>query len=315
MSEFYMLVSMHRSISRVSVLVAFALLLGACSATRQAGSSFSDCEGCPEMVVIPPGRFHMGFEGGEEGRPEGPVRRVRIPRPFALGRFEVTQAEFARFVADTGRVMPGGCRIWDGREWQYPASAGWTNPGYGRLPLDDEPVVCVTWRDARDYARWLAARTGQPYRLPTEAEWEYAARAGTTGDWYWGGAPDAACRHGNVYDRSGERVNGFRWEPFDCDDGYGQVAPVGRFAPNAFGIHDILGNVWEWTADCYVGPYAPDAPVDGSAYEVAGDCGRRTVRGGSWITRPGRQRVSFRGRDPEDARFSFFGFRVARDLP
>lgn len=291
------------------------MLAGCTRGGLDAGTVFRDCPDCPDLVVIPPGRFRMGAEGGEEGRPEGPVREVRIGSAFAAAVTEVTQEQFAAFVVATGRDMPGGCRVWDGAEWQYPAGADWTNPGYGRVPFAEEPVTCVSWLDARDYAAWVAKRTGKPYRLLTEAEWEYVARAGTTGEFPWpAGDAAAPCAAGNVYDASGARANHFDWEPFACDDGYGLASPVGSFAANAFGLKDVLGNVWEWTADCYAAPY-PASPVDGSAVTITGDCARRTVRGGSWISRPSRQRVSFRGRDPEDARFSFFGIRVARDLP
>ncbi len=296
------------------VVVALLALAGCTRAGPRAGTVFRDCPGCPDLRVIPPGRYRMGSAGGEEGRPEGPEREVRISSAFAAGVTEVTQEQFAAFVVATGREMPGGCQVWDGSGWVNPADADWTNPGYGRVPFAEEPVTCVTWRDASDYAAWLAKLTGKPYRLLSEAEWEYVARAGTTGAFPWpDGAPAAPCAAGNVYDASGVRASNFAWESFDCDDGFGQASPVGSFAANAFGLNDVLGNVWEWTADCYVAPYPP-VPVDGSAVTVAADCSRRTVRGGSWITRPDRQRVSFRGRDPEDARFSFFGIRVARDL-
>lgn len=302
---------------RPAVLCAVLGLMAASACTRggpPAGNVFRDCPDCPDLVVVPPGRFRMGADGGEEGRPEGPVRDVRIPSAFAVAVTEVTQEQFAAFVVATGRTMPGGCRVWDGREWQYPADADWTNPGYGRVPFADEPVTCVRWLDARDYAAWLAERTGQPYRLLSEAEWEYIARAGTAGEFPWPANDQAApCGAGNVYDAAGARENGFDWEPFACDDGYGQASPAGSFAANAFGLKDVPGNVWEWTADCYVAPYPP-GPADGSPVTVTGDCPLRTVRGGSWISRPGRQRVTFRGRDPEDALFSFFGIRVARDL-
>ncbi|MBL8199504.1 MAG: formylglycine-generating enzyme family protein [Chromatiales bacterium] len=295
-------------------VLALLAIAGCTRGGPDAGTVFRDCPDCPELVVVPPGRFRMGAAGGEEGRPEGPVREVRIRSAFAAAVTEVTQEQFAAFVVATGREMPGGCRVWDGADWQYPADAGWTNPGYGRVPFSDEPVACVSWLDARDYAAWLAQRTGKPYRLLSEAEWEYVARAGTTGDFPWpDGDPAAPCVAGNVYDAAGVRANNFDWEPFDCDDGYGQASPAGSFAANAFGLKDVLGNVWEWTADCYVAPY-PAGPADERPVQAAGECPRRTVRGGSWITRPGRQRVSFRGRDPEDARFSFFGIRVARDL-
>jgi formylglycine-generating enzyme required for sulfatase activity len=251
----------------------------------------------------------MGAEGGEDGYPEGPVHQVRIGSSFAAGRTEVTQEQFAAFVVATRREMPGGCRIWDGTDWQHPADADWTNPGYGRVPFADEPVTCVTWQDARDYVAWLAKLTGKPYRLLSEAEWEYLARAGPVSD--------MPCKEANVYDQSGARQNKFDWEPLDCDDGYGLVAPVGSFAANAFGLRDLLGNVWEWTADCYIAPY-PATPADGSpvaqGMTETGECAFRSVRGGSWSTGPGWQRVTFRGRDPERARYAFFGIRVARDL-
>jgi len=298
----------------VCALAAVLALAGCTRGALDAGTVFRDCPDCPELVVIPPGQFRMGAEGGEEGRPEGPVRDVHIRAAFAAGRTEVTQEQFAAFVVATRRPVTGGCRVWDGSTWQYPADADWTNPGYGRVPFAEEPVACVSWLDARDYAAWLAGRTGKPYRLLTEAEWEYVARAGTTGPYPWAAGDAAApCAAGNVYDAAGARANGFDWEPFDCDDGFGQAAPAGSFAANAFGLHDVLGNVWEWTADCYMAPYPP-APADGSPVTVPQDCARRTVRGGSWITRPGRQTVTFRGRDPEDALFSFFGLRIARDL-
>jgi formylglycine-generating enzyme required for sulfatase activity len=295
-------------------VVAFAILSACTQGRLGAGTAFRDCPDCPDLVVVPAGRFLMGAGGGEEGRPEGPVREVRIPSTFAVGVTEVTQEQFAAFVVATARSMPGRCRVWDGRDWQYPEDADWTNPGYGRVPFADEPVTCVSWLDARDYAAWLAARTGKPYRLLSEAEWEYVARAGTAGEFPWPqGDAAAPCAAGNVYDASGARQNGFDWAPFDCDDGYGQASPVGSFAANAFGLKDVLGNVWEWTADCYVAPY-PATPADGSPVTVSGDCPLRTVRGGSWISRPSRQRVSFRGRDPEDAHYNFFGIRIARDL-
>ncbi len=305
------------TITRVFALTGLVLGLAACTGTGpRAGAGFRDCADCPAMIVVPAGKFLMGAEGGEEGRPEGPVRDVRIARDFALGRTEVTQREFATFVAATGRTMGGGCQVWEG-EWKFPADADWTNPGYGRVPFDDEPVACVSWEDAQAYVEWLAARTGQDYRLPSEAEWEYAARGGTATEYFWGngaGPGTPACRFGNVYDEAGRKTSGFDWAPFPCDDGHGQAAPVGSYEPNPFGLHDMIGNVWEWTADCYQAPY-PEQPVDGSAVgTVAGACERRVARGGSWITRPSRQRVTFRGRDPPGTLYSFFGFRVARNL-
>lgn len=279
-----------------------------------AGAVFSDCEACPELVVVPPGEFVMGHDGGEPGRYEGPVREMQIARAFALGRHEVTQAQFRAFVEATGHETHGGCRVWDGERWDEPDWANWQDPGYGRPPADDEPVACVSWLDARAYVAWLSELTGQPYRLPTEAEWEYAARAGATGEFSWGDDELEACRWANVYDLSGAAAHGFPWEPVQCDDGQAGVSVIGSFPPNAFGLYDMLGNVWEWVEDCYVVPYPDDGPRDGSAVQVEGPCDRRSVRGGSWITRMYRHRLTWRGRDPEPTLFSFFGFRVARDL-
>ncbi len=298
---------------------AFALL-AACaggaperSASPAPGTEFADCAACPAMVVVPAGAFRMGADGGEAGRPEGPVREIRFAQAFAAGRTEVTRAQFARFVAEAGYAPARQCRTWNGREWLVEDGRDWRDPLPGYVPRDDDPVVCVSWRDAQAYAAWLARRTGRPYRLPTEAEWEYAARGGSTGTYPWGDDPDAGCAYANMYDASAARVWPFGWAPAGCDDGFPTLAPVGRLRPNGFGLYDTLGNAWEWTADCYVAPY-PAGPLDGRAVEVAGACERRAVRGGSWMTRPDRHRLSFRGRDPEAAAFAYFGFRVVRDL-
>jgi formylglycine-generating enzyme required for sulfatase activity len=280
---------------------------------RAAGERFRDCADCPEMVVVPAGRFTMGFDGGEPERYEGPVHAVAIVRSFAAGRTEVTVGQFRRFVAATGHRAARGCNAWDGKAPSLLPDADWADPGYGRPPRDDEPVACVDWQDAAAYVRWLATTTGQPYRLLTEAEWEYAAKAGSTASFPWGEDPAQACRHANVYDESAARDLAAPIAPAACDDGFPRVAPVGQLQANAFGLHDMTGNVWEWVQDCYAMPYPADVPVDGSAQTRSG-CDRRSVRGGSWITAVSRQRPTFRGRDPVDLVSQIFGFRVARDL-
>ncbi len=299
--------------------VCAALLCGSLDVANAAGAApagriFKDCRDCPEMVVVPAGEFLMGRDGGEKDRYEGPVRRVRIGYQFAVGRFEVTNAQYRRFVEATGHKSAGtGCNAFFGNKVEPLPNTSWRDPGYGRPIRDDEPVACIRWSDAKAYAAWLAGRTGKRYRLLTEAEWEYAARAGTAGIYTWGDDASFACRYANIHDVAAVRSGpDLPYGPPPCDDGYAEVAPVGRFAPNAFGLHDMIGNVWEWVEDCYQMPYG-EGPVDGSAQLTFG-CDRRGVRGGSWRTAYERQRPAFRGRDPEALTSQIFGMRVARDL-
>nr|VFK38396.1 MAG: Formylglycine-generating enzyme, required for sulfatase activity, contains SUMF1/FGE domain [Candidatus Kentron sp. TC] len=250
----------------------------------------------PEMVVIPAGEFMMGSKEDEEGRDsdEGPRRRARIGKAFALGVTEVTFDDYDRFARATKRKLP--------------ADYGW---GRGR-----RPVIDVSWEDAVEYAEWLTGRTGERYRLPTEAEWEYAARAGTTTRYYWGDDPEGelACGFANGADLTGKEKNS-KWVTNNCRDGFVNTAPVGSFRPNAFGVFDMSGNVWEWTRDCWHGSYE-DAPMDGGAWgqENDGDCGRRVVRGGGWSSLPWIIRSAFRfGYSTNDANFDL-GFRLAREF-
>ena len=277
------------------------------------GAVFQDCTDCPEMVVIPPGSFIMGFDGGlNEARYEGPVRLVNIEYAYALGRTEVTQAQFREFIEETGHQSGDACAIWNGEDWYHTPGKDWRDPGYGRPPADNEPVACVTWTDAQAYADWLAEKTGQPYRLPTEAEWEHAARAGTTGTYTWGDDPDGGCNVANIYDKSG--IDPKRpYDPVGCDDGFAIVSPVGSLDPNLWGLYDMTGNVWEWTVDCYIMPI-PLEPTDGSPVYAPDNCDRRAVKGGSWSSEVFWQRPTFRGRDPEDRISHIFGMRIARDL-
>lgn len=293
-------------------LVSSALVSSALSADPDTPRiAFQDCATCPRMVVVPPGSFAMGFDGGEEGRYEGPVRAVAIDYEFALGRTEVTQAQFRRFVEATGHQTATGCAIWNGEKWHHTPGKDWRDPGYGRAPEDGEPVVCLTWTDAAAYVGWLAETTGLPYRLPTEAEWEYAARAGTTGEYSWGEVAENGCRFANIYDRSATERRPY--QRVNCDDRFEGVAPVASLDPNPFGLYDMTGNVWEWVQDCYVVPIPP-RPTDGSPVQVEGPCDRRVTKGGGWSSSLFWQRPTFRGRDPENRISSIFGFRVARDL-
>ncbi len=277
-----------------------------------AGAIFKDCADCPELVVIPPGDFVMGYDGGvAEDRYEGPPHPVTIGYAFAIGRMEISNAQFGAFVEDTGYEPGTDCRMWDGTGVSHIPGKDWRDPGYGRPPAANEPAACISWYDAKAYVGWLAKQTGQPYRLPTEAEWEYVARGGSQTDYAWGNDPDAGCFMANYYDESaaGQRP----WDPVGCDDGHAIVAPIGSLQPNPFGLYDIIGNVWEWVEDCYIMPYGVQ-PTDGSDHQVDGACERRGVRGGAWHSRATWQRPSFRGRDTEDFVTQVFGIRVARDL-
>ena len=266
------------------------------------GEVFRDCGECPEMVVVPAGSFTMGSPPSEEGRQddEGPRHRVRISEPFAVGRYEVTRGEYGRFVSATGHSSGDFCWIWDG-EGKRRSGYGWRNPGYSQT--DRDPVACVSWKDARSYVGWLGRKTGKGYRLLSESEWEYAARAGTTGPFHTGRtiSTDQANYWGEKVYGSG-RKGVFRR----------RTVPVGSFAPNGFGLHDMHGNVSEWVEDCWNVSYA-GAPADGSAWK-SGNCGRRVLRGGSWGNGPRGLRSANRGRIESGFWHYFFGFRVARTL-
>ena len=275
------------------------------------GASFRDCDGCPEMVVIPAGEFRMGSPASEEGRrgTEGPLRRVAVG-PFALGRHEVMRSEYAAFVMATGRGSGDGCFGWDGREWSRNAEMSWREPGFAQG--GDHPAVCVSWRDAQAYAAWLSGETGKSYRLPSESEWEYAARAGTTTARYWGTGSDDQCGYANGADA--QMASRFNLPGVvGCNDGAIRTASAGSYGANDFGLFDILGNVWEWVADCWHADYG-GAPSDGSAWTVGGNCGRRVSRGGSWVDAPRVLRSAGRYRNSADIRVDNFGLRVARTL-
>ena len=282
----------------------------------QPGAVFSDCEGCPEMVMLPGGNAMVGIEDAEEDRegvPAGFRGRARpqhavTVKPFALGKFEVTRAEYSEFVAATGYAVEGVCSVFDGAKWVKDPTRNWRDPGFDQS--DRDPVVCVSWNDARSYVAWLGRKTGKRYRLPAEAEWEYAARAGVGSARYWGEEASRACGFANVADLTA-RDKFAGWTVHDCKDAQVRTAAVGSFQPNAFGLHDMLGNAWEWTQDCWNANYA-GAPSDGRAWEDS-DCNRRVLRGGSWGDNPWSVRLGFRGRNEATYRSDTAGFRVARN--
>jgi formylglycine-generating enzyme required for sulfatase activity len=277
------------------------------------GTEFRDCLHCPEMVVVPAGEFMMGSPPDEPGRDadEGPQHEVTIPRPFAVGKYEVTRSEFAAFVDASGHGPSGGCFVYTNGEWQEDSGKNWRDPGYEQS--DQHPVTCVSWEDAQAYVRWLGGEAGKDYRLLSEAEWEYAARAESKMARFWGNDANLACNFANVHDDTSKRVNGFPWENHTCDDGFAHTASVGSFDANDLGLHDMLGNVWEWSEDCWHSNY-DDAPRDGSAWTTGGDCRRRVLRGGSWVNSPGFVRSADRSGYYPDDRYFDNGFRVARTI-
>jgi formylglycine-generating enzyme required for sulfatase activity/predicted Ser/Thr protein kinase len=275
------------------------------------GEVFRDCPTCPLMKALPPGRFAQGAAASQpDAAPmELPQHQVSIPHPLGMGVYEVTVGEFKEF-ADATQHKSAGCQIYDGR-WQDSAELNWNNTGYTQTAT--HPVACVSWRDARDFAAWLSKKTHQKYRLPSESEWEYAARAGSQAPRPWQETIGNACTQANVADQAAaQQYPG--WKVHPCSDGYVYTAPVGSFQPNAFGLYDMLGNVFEWVQDCWHPDYR-GAPTDGAAWHDTGDCAQRDLRGGSWFTAPMLVSASARNRFEETYRSNSVGFRLVREIP
>jgi formylglycine-generating enzyme required for sulfatase activity len=268
--------------------------------TLAAGTVFRECRECPEMVVLPAGHFMRGStpaeqawaatHGGSAGSvaDEAPQHEVAL-RSFALGRYDVTRAEYAAFARETGLAANDGCGK-DSFKFDKDRDRTWRHPGFDQT--DRDPVVCVSWDEAQAYVSWLNGKFhAKAYRLPTEAEWEYAARAGTTTRFWWGDEES--------------RAADFAW--FVANSG-GRTHPVGTKPANGFGLYDMAGNVWQWTEDCYAESYAKAAAVS------ADNC-MRVDRGGSWLYKSWLLRPATRERNPPGFRDAIMGFRVARTLP
>jgi formylglycine-generating enzyme required for sulfatase activity len=298
-------------------LIALALMLSApavalAQTSKPAVKTFRDCaDVCPSMVHLPSGTFQMGaIPVGSERHNIQPVHAVTL-KHFAIGQFEVTRGEYAAFSKDSGRVAGGNCETISPKTeiLEHEASATWRNPGFAQT--DRDPVVCVSWEDAKAYVAWLSKKTGKHYRLLSESEWEYAARAGTTTHYWWGEDPSVKCKYANGADLSAKQQYKTWVRASACDDGFAHTAPVGSFPANAFGLHDMVGNVWEWVEDCYADDYVPQ-PRDGAPY-TGGDCKDRVNRGGSWYNgMDGMRPASRDNTDPTD-HANKVGFRVARD--
>ena len=261
-----------RAILLLIVVAATLVAFGELRADRQVnapGATFRDCDVCPELVVVPAGRFTMGASASDEMHTATPQHLVAIERPFAVGKFEVTFDEW------TACVRERACT-------ETPHDRGW---GRGK-----RPVIYVSWEDASQYVQWLSHKTGKRYRVLSEAEWEYVARAGTTT--LYASGDHISPQQANYYTR--------------------QTTPVGSYAPNAFGVHDMHGNVWEWTADCWNENYK-GAPATAIAW-TSGDCSRRVFRGGSWDDYPWFLRSAERSNGEASVRLNDLGLRVARTL-
>lgn len=262
-------------------------------------AAIQDCADCPAMIRIAAGSFLMGSPTDEPLREddEGPRHEVRIAKPFAIGAAEVTHAQYAVFVKATGHESPGPCffnRTGDWRDWVSAEEVQWD-----RLPTPpraDDPVVCVSFADASAYAAWLSKRTGRAYRLPSEAEWEYAARAGTKTPFAFGRRLTTALAnyHGGLADETG------------APGPFRGVLPVARLRPNAWGLYDMHGNVWEWTADCSTPNYTAAPPES---------CDARMTRGGTFLSRPFVLRSAARTGFGAAMKSFAGGFRVAADAP
>ena len=303
------------------------------------GKTLWDCKDCPEMVVIPAGSFMMGSPENEKGRSsnpdqgpvEGPQRLVHI-KQFAAGKYDITKAEWAAFVKATNHPAGGNCG-WAGlpgedstQPWLPNPAANWNNVGFAQDST--HPVICISWNDAHDYVEWLSKKTGFPYRLLTEAEWEYADRGGTVTPYYWGNT--ASHEYANY---GTDTANGIGY--VSGKDQWINTSPVGSFPPNPFGLYDMNGNVWQWVDDCYSATYS-GLPTDGTAYKnntsldstgkypwmlLKNACAFHIVRGGCAADSPTFLRSAVRNMggipgamDPDLSRSAGGGFRVARTL-
>jgi len=339
--------------TRAMTLILLGLMpaLQAFSQAQTPRTSIRDCDLCPEMVVVTRGSYRMGLLGSMSSERldiAGPPHEVTIAQDLAVSRFETTVGQFAAFVKEGGRAEEKGtgCTVLNGdMRWEVQPDRDWRHPGF--VQTDEHPVVCINWHEAKAYAEWLAKKTGKGYRLLSEAEWEYVARAGVRGVRPWGEAESDACKHANVWDETGPRELGLlrssdrgmipgvtvgalgiqdggssggsglhgglgpwyrvtHW----CTDSYAYTAPVGTYLPNRFGVHDMIGNVWEWVEDCMNSSYT-GAPSDGTAWQT-GNCEQRVQRGASWASVPRDALVVQRLFRSAESRSFDSGFRVAR---
>ncbi len=264
----------------------------------------------PEMIVVPAGEFTMGSQDAETGRAanESPRHRVRIGYSFAVGKYPVTKGEFARFVAETGFNPGDSCFNFEPGDQPHPGR------NFEKAGIDqtiDDPAVCMNEVNAQTYVNWLSRKTGHAYRLLSESEYEYAARAGTTTPFWWGEDANAVCAYANGADLD-THAQFPKMSAAPCHDGFTTFAPVGSFKPNPFGLYDMAGNAWSILEDCWTPTY-DGAPTDG-APNLSGPCARRGLRGGPWLQNSTSFRSAMRGSYDVGGHYIGHGFRVARTL-
>jgi len=276
-----------------------------------------------EFVWVPGGCYEMGQTEKEKQKllktvgdetykkhfsDEIPRHNVCV-NGFWIGKYEVTLGQFRRFIDDTGYQTDadkeGFSWIWNGK-WEKKEGYNWQKTGFKQE--ENHPVVNVSWDDAKAFSKWLSDKKGNNFRLPTEAEWEYACRAGTKTSRFWGDNPEDACKYANVYDITSKRVSKFKWANHKCDDGYGNTSPVGSFNPNKFGIYDMLGNVYEWCEEWHGKDYYKKSPKHNPKGPSNGSY--RVLRGGSWGDSPWGVRCANHGRNYPGYRLNVDGFRV-----
>lgn len=269
-----------------------------------------------KMILIPAGEFMMGSPDTEMDRStdETPQHRVWITKPFYLGQNEVTVAQFRNFVEDSGYKTDGekdgkGSYGFDLEKGCFSKKPEYTWQNTGFQQTDDHPVVNVSWNDAVAFCEWLSRKEGKRYQLPTEAQWEHACRAGTTTRYWSGDDAEALAKVGNVADAAA-KAEFSTLSTISASDGYLYAAPVGRFRPNAFGLHDLHGNVWEWCQDWYSANYYSESPEEDPPGPTDGSI--RALRGGSWYDGAGLCRSANRFKGSPDDRSGNLGFRVAQ---
>lgn len=276
------------------------------------GEYFSDCSNCPEMMVLPPGESLIGSKPNEKGRAknESPAFHVQLPT-YAIAKTEITREQFKYFVDQSGYNPLPGCWHFKTIAWSFDRNRSWENPGIAQSL--DHPVICVNWNDAKSYTEWLSRTTGNHYRLPSEAEWEYAARGGSEQIFFWGSDVNQACQYANVYDLAGDGILRSKWlQPVTCNDGAVLTRAVGQYKPNGHGLYDVIGNVMEWVDDCWFDLH--DDENNGGESRRGGACLKRVQKGSNYQFTPESLRPAWRSSDEPIDRTIYTGFRVLREF-